>query len=173
MKYCEKCRAIFGNEKKSCPKCGKKLTSDIYPENLVYMTTATGFELERIEAALNEASVPFECKSIKRQAVMRLLNSAPPESYDILAPIFAYDDAYSILAGINAINPDEITEPDEDLINDIKTERKKHNETVDSISPQKQRMIKIFSAIAFLLILAFVVWGTDYITALIKQALGF
>lgn len=172
MKYCEKCSAIFKNSGQNCPKCRRKLTENIYPENLVYMTTATGFELERIESALKEVDIPYTRKSPKMQIAMRLLNSAPAENCDILVPIFAYDDAYTVLAGIGAIDPEKSLEPDESMLKEIRAARKKHNGDIDSMSPRKRILIKVLSLFGFLLLLALVTWGTDYLILLIKNLFG-
>ncbi len=172
MKYCKKCSAVFKSSSTPCPYCGRPLTEDIAPENWAAMALATGFELERIEAALKDADIPYTLKSPKKQMSMRALNTAPMENYHVLVPIFAYDDAYELLAGINALNFEQVTEPDEEMLKEIESLRQKHNSEIDEMSPRKRRLIKIFSAIAFIVILALVVFATDAVMVWVKQLFG-
>ncbi|MGN0538007.1 MAG: hypothetical protein ACI4M3_08535 [Acutalibacteraceae bacterium] len=172
MKYCKKCSALFKNNQTQCPYCNRSLTEDIAPESWASMALATGFELERIEAALKTADIPYTLKSPKKQMSMRALNSAPMENYNVLVPVFAYDDAYELLAGINALDFDKVTEPDKEMLKEIETARQKHNNDIDEMSPRKRRLVKIFSALAFIIILALVVFATDTVMAWVKQLFG-
>lgn len=169
MKYCKKCSALFNNTKGQCPYCSRPLMDNPAPEAWVAMTLATGFELERIEAALKSNDIPYTLKSPKKQSTLRALNAAPMENYHVLVPIFAYDDAYELLTDINVLDADKIAEPDEEMLKEIETARKRHNSEIGDMSPAKRRIVKVLSATAFLIILALVVFATDVITAWVKS----
>ena len=167
MKYCGKCKEIyFSDNYIKCRYCGKKLISDPSSWSPVHIITANGFELERIRAAVESADIPYSYQESKNDAGIQILNSAPPENCDVFVPLSAYNDALEVLIGIGALKENDI--PDIDDENKALLEDTKKNTENEELSPQKARLIRILSAIAFLIILAGVVYLTDLFTGFIK-----
>lgn len=166
MKYCTRCKLIADNDKDICKKCGKKLISNPNHYSAVKIVTANGFELERIRAALTDAEVSFSVQETKQDTGLQILNSAPPENCNVFVPISDYDEAVSVLAGIGALNDDEIPEIDEQTQEDINKAKKEAEN--DEMSPRKRFWVKLLSLIGFLIVIAGVVYLTDFLVAFIK-----
>lgn len=168
MKYCTKCKKLFMKDHKEvCPNCSRKLISDPNHFSPVHIVTANGFELERIRAALNSAEIPYSYQEELHDAGIQILNSAPPENCEVFVPISAYDDAVDTLVGIGAIKDDDIPDINEENKQQLKLSKKKSEE--EELSPQKARLVRILSAIAFLIILTGVVYFTDFLIAVVKS----
>ena len=172
MKYCTRCKRIFFNaEKESCPLCQRKITENPNHYSPVYAVTANGFELERIRSVLDSEGISYSFNEARHDAGIQILNSAPPENCDIYIPLCEYEKAIELLKGAGAVSEEEAPEPDESSKEQLQqASRKAADEHMD---PKKARTVRIFSAIAFLLLLVGAVYLTDFIIALIKTALGF
>lgn len=170
MKYCSKCKKIyFDFEGERCPSCNRKLIDEPNHFSPVYIITANGFELERIRAALESADIPYSYQNEKRETGIRILNSAPPENCEVFVPVSAYQDAVDVLVGIGAITEDNIPEINKDDIEKLNKTKKEAAKEEEELSPGKARIIRIFSFIGFLLILAATVYFADVIVALVKN----
>ncbi len=168
MHYCTRCKELYSEDKEilKCPACGRKTIDNPNHFSPVKIITANGFELERIRAALNDGDIPYSYNESARDAGIQILNSAPPENCDVYVPLSAYPDAMEILAGIGAIK--EVNLPDNS--DEMFAKAKKEAEEED-LPPQKAQIIRILSAAAFLILIAGVVWLTDFIVELIKNLL--
>ena len=84
------------------------------------------------------------------------------DMFDILVPYELYEKAYDVAVGIGAIKleGEEIIEDDTDASAD---------EEFEEMSNSKRTAVKIVTAILFVVVLALVIYGTDFITAFIKS----
>lgn len=57
MKYCSKCKRLHNDEETVCKNCKAQLKTITDENTPVYLLTASGFELQRVKAALEDA--PF------------------------------------------------------------------------------------------------------------------
>ena len=164
MRYCTKCRRLIedDNEQK-CSVCGRKTISDPSHYSPVKIVTANGFELERIRASLDDADIPYSYQETYRDAGIQILNSAPPENCDVFVPLSAYRDASDVLIGIGALSEGDAAKIDEQTANKAKKAAED-----EELPPRKARMIRILSGIGFLLLLALVVWLTDFLFDFVK-----
>ena len=165
MRYCTKCKKLIKtSDSVSCPTCKRKTIDDPSHYSPVYIVTANGFELERIRAALHDADIPYTYNESRRDAGIRILNSAPPENCDVYVPLSAYQDAWDTLVGIGALSGAEEQNEDDPLLQKAKKEAKEEKE----LDPAKAKRIRVISLLAFLLILVIVAWLTDFVLELIK-----
>lgn len=170
MRYCTRCKRIyFNNENGLCPLCGRQMTDDPNILSPVYVLTANGFELERVRSVLDSEGIAYTVNEARHDAGIQILNSAPPENCDVYVTLSEYERAVETLKGSGAIS-DDIPEPDEKAKEQISEAKKKDQE--EHLDPKKARNIRIFSAIAFLLILVGVVYLTDFIIALVRKLFG-
>lgn len=165
MRYCTRCKSLCKDEKEKCPVCGKKTISDPSHFSPVKIITANGFELERIRSALEDANIPYSYNESANDTGLQILNSAPPENCDVFVPLSAYPETIDILAGIGALKDNDIPESSDEIFEKAKKEAKE-----EELPPQKAELIRILSALAFLAVIAAVVWLTDFIFELIKTA---
>lgn len=168
MKYCKKCKRIHNDTEEKCSTCGKSLLKITDENTPVYLLSASGFELKRIKAALEDAGIPSDNISQKHNFSAEAVTGYDISEYDILVPYSAYEKAYDICVGIGAINSGE-----EKIINDDGTLANNDTESIDEqfekMSGYKRTTVRIVSAILFLLLVAFAVYGTDFFTGLIKN----
>lgn len=159
MKYCNKCKHTFEDTQEFCSCCkSKKPLLTITDNNTpVYLTSADGFERERIQTALSDNGIPND-SVIKEEDIMPESVKGYSSSWrDILVPYSAYDKAYDICVGIGAIKLDDETE----IIDEPQEE-------FEPMSPAKRTTVKILSAILFVIVAALIIFGTDAITGFIK-----
>lgn len=165
MRYCTKCKKLYtGEETEKCYICGKKTISDPSHYSPVKAVTANGFELERIRAALDDAEIPYSYQEAPRDAGIQILNSAPPENCDVFVPLSAYEKAMEILIGIGAVKEEQFSGKDFEKLKEAEK-----TAADEELSPEKARKIRILSGIAFLLLLAVVVWLVDIGFELVKS----
>ncbi len=172
MRYCTRCKKIYvtENENEKCIVCGKKTINDPNYYSPVKIITANGFELERICAALDSEGIPYNYQQVRKDTGIQILNSAPPENCDLFVPLSAYEKAQDILVGIGAINEEDLSEIDENSKNQLKNAQKKADE--EELTPRKASLVRFFSAIAFLVIIAGVVFFADFLVELVKKLFG-
>ena len=60
MKYCSKCRRMYDDSEHNCTECRKHYALETLDDRTtpVYLTSASGFELDRIQAALEDDGIP-------------------------------------------------------------------------------------------------------------------
>lgn len=159
MNFCDKCKKVFSDNDTVCSVCGSTLSTLNDEETPVYLTEAFGFEKDRIMATLNEADIPY---SQYYKDKMPEQMSGDDYSACILVPLKSYNKALEVCKGIGAI--DEDVQP-LDFVD-------KTNEVIDykeeNRNAAKRTTIKILSMLAFLALVALAVFGTDFVTNLIK-----
>ena len=60
MKYCSKCKRLHNDEETVCKNCKAQLKTITDENTPVYLLTASGFELQRVKAALEDSTVPCD-----------------------------------------------------------------------------------------------------------------
>lgn len=169
MKYCTKCKKIYANENaERC--CGKKLIANPSTFSPVAAVTANGFELERIRASLNDAEVAYSVQQIRSDTGLQILNSAPPENCTVYVPLCDYETALSVLVGIGAIDQTAAPEFSEQDLAEL--QKAKEQSQTEELSPKKRLTVQVLSFIGFLLILAGVVYLTDWLMSFVTPYLG-
>lgn len=89
LRYCEKCKRIFYDNKKLCEGCSEKLRT-VADDDLVSMLNVGSFEKERIKIVLEDSSIDAVYEKNRRK-------------YDISIRYSDYDKAADILMKIDAL----------------------------------------------------------------------
>lgn len=167
MKYCKKCKRIYYENKDVC-ECGstKFLNEAPKPSDPVYLTTASGFELDRITATLSDEEIPFGTHLAKKaSSSVPAISGTVTGNTDILVPFSQMQEARDVLIGISAKEyPEENLETD----NNKKNENKKDKLPLEEMSRAKRTTVKIISLVMFLALIMAVVFATDFVTGWIK-----
>lgn len=172
MKYCKKCNLLVKDNINNCTKCGRALNdSMLLAKSPVVVVTASGFEKERICAVLKDKNIPYSVRVVTQKGVSTESNAVTGNSktkHDIIVPYEFYNKAMEQLIGINAVQLDdkEIQKLTEALEKEEKSNKKPD---ADDYFSSKNRIIRIVSAIAFLVLVALVVFGVDAVIAIIKS----
>lgn len=161
MKYCKKCKRVYQDEMEYCTSCRSRkpllpLTDSSTP---VYLTSADGFERERIQTALTDNGIPNDSVIVEEDIMPASVKGYSSSWRDILVPYSAYDKAYDICVGIGAVK----LEGEEKIIDE-----EPPAEELEDMPPAKRTTVKILSAILFIIVAALIIFGTDAITGFIK-----
>ena len=132
-------------------------------ENLKFLMSASGFELERVRTALSDNGIPNDSKPKKRNFSAKAVTGVDISEQDIYVAESDYEKAYDLCVGIGAITPEgeEVTVQEDD-------ELLPEEEQLEEMPKGKRIAVRIISAVLFLLIAAAVIFGTDFITNWIK-----
>ena len=168
MKYCKVCKRMYSDSEECCTKCKKHyLLDNIEDQNTpVYLTTATGFELDRIREALEDGGIPSTSQAQAKALSADAVTGNDKTDRDILVPFSALEEARDICIGIGAINPDgeEVKIDEQDVEDAVDSDADEY----EAMSPAKRTTVKIISAVLLIIIVCLVIWGTDAITGWIK-----
>lgn len=163
MKYCSKCKRLHNDEETVCKNCKAQLKTITDENTPVYLLTASGFELQRVKAALEDSTVPCDatikkCMENKYSKSIKAYTGYDDLTYDVYVPYSAYEKAFDTCVGIGAIK----LEGEEILDEDVEY----------TMTGAKRTTVRIVSALLLLLIVAGVVFGTDAIMNFIKEFFG-
>lgn len=165
MKYCPKCRKLYNDEDTvcTCSECKKKALETIADETTsVYLCDGDVIERDRVQAALEDSGIPSTYKRHMVSGNSQVVTGMDLDSFDILVPYELYEKAYDVAVGIGAIKV-EGTEIIEDNYDPAVTEE------FEEMSRSKRTTVRVLSAILFIIVLALIIYGTDFITAFIKS----
>lgn len=171
MKYCKKCKRLHNDFDEKCSNCGRPLYEVADDNTSVYLLSASGFELNRVKTALEDSGIPCDNVSQKHSFSAEAVTGYDSGEYDILVPFGAYEKSYDTCVGIGAIKKDgeQITD---DAVDSSDEAEPNLDEQFEKMSGVKRTTIRVVSAILFLLLVAFAVYGTDYITGFVKNLFG-
>lgn len=130
-------------------------------ENLKFLVSASGFELERIRTALSDNGIPNDSKPQKRNFSAKAVTGTDISIQDIYVAESDYEKAYDLCVGIGAIK----LEGEETILE----EEAAAAEEFEDMPSGKRTAVRIVSAILFVLLAAMVIFGVDAITGWIKS----
>lgn len=161
MKYCRKCKRLLEDSRQECD-CGAKTLSSDQPKSNdpVYLTTAHGFELDRLESALEDGKIPYEIRPVKKASIgVPVISGATNSDTDILVPFSKIGNAEDIVIGISASEfPGEAIDPGSQT----------QTAEPEEMSGGKRLAVQIISVAMLLALIAAVVFATDFVTGWIK-----
>ncbi|MER2148334.1 MAG: hypothetical protein ABS987_04170 [Ruminococcus sp.] len=131
-------------------------------ENLKFLVSASGFELERIRTALSDNGIPNDSKPQKRNFSAKAVTGTDISIQDIYVAESDYEKAYDLCVGIGAIK----LEGEETILGEEEADAVEKFEDMPS---GKRTAVRIVSAILFVLLAAMVIFGVDAITGWIKS----
>lgn len=174
MKYCKTCKTICKDSQTRCAECGGKLAAVTDVNEPVRLCVIGGTERALLSGMLEDAGIPF----LENNTFPQGLANEIVTGYDVklsnislLVPFSALPKASELLGSIETVN-----NPVEPMLDDINAHishiRSGSAEEDKKMSPALRTTVKVVSAIAFLIIVALVVLGTDKITEFIKGLFG-
>lgn len=167
MKYCKNCGKILeqDNEKCFCRKKGEIINSEPAKDFPVVAIRASGFEKERICAALGDDKIPYSIRIAQKQFSSNAVTGSSNADYDILVPYGFYFEAVKLLVGINALkmNEAQLEALEKNLI-----KNKQDEFDIEDYYSTKNKVIRMISVVLVLAIMAGVVLGVDAVMAIIK-----
>lgn len=131
-------------------------------DNLKFLVSASGFELERIRTALSDNGIPNDSKPQKRNFSAKAVTGTDISIQDIYVAESDYEKAYDLCVGIGAIK----LEGEETILGE---EEAAAVEEFEDMPSGKRTAVRIVSAILFVLLAAMVIFGVDAITGWIKS----
>ena len=131
-------------------------------ENLKFLVSASGFELERIRTALSDNGIPNDSKPQKRNFSAKAVTGTDISIQDIYVAESDYEKAYDLCVGIGAIK----LEGEETILGE---EEAAAVEEFEDMPSGKRTAVRIVSAILFVLLAAMVIFGVDAITGWINS----
>lgn len=162
MKYCSKCKRLYNDEDLSCNVCKKSKLVEITDSSTpVYLCSGDVMERDRVQAALSDSGIPSDYIRNMVTANSQVITGKDFDGFDILVPYELYEKAFDIAVGIGAVKLEG-----EELIQD---EFDDGIEEFEAMSSSKRTTVRIVSAILLILLLAGVIYGVDFIVALIKN----
>lgn len=198
MKYCSHCCTLF-ERGAICPDCKRELRKEIKDNDPVTVIRADGFERERIVAALRDNGVPCIEQFDKRERSADAVTGKLTAKVKIEVPFAALEQARDILVGIGAVRlegetvlknecmPSGVSENSTKTFEyshtpkkgvQLKEKGKKKRKTNESkpepqweeMSRTKRNVVRLVSAILFIIVVALVIFGTDFIMGIIKES---
>lgn len=176
MKFCSECKRAHMDDVNICPVCDRKLKSIQDINEPVLLCVTGGVERSIVCGALTDAQIPYIETVYGKQGVSNDLVTG----YDvklsniaITVPYSALPKAYDVLLSVGIENDDikPIAQKAQADIEEYKSKLKETNKD-KPMSNAKKTTVKVLSAIGFLVLVAAVVFGTDYVIELIKNLLG-
>lgn len=175
MKFCKECKKLYDGTDAMCPECRKKYIEISDINEPVRLCVTGGVERSAICGALRDAEIPFVEQQYGKMGVAneivtgydaKLLNVA------ILVPYSAIPKAYEIARSLELCD-DSFESIVKKALSDIEGYKKNGAQKKDTqMSNAKRTTVKVLSAIAFFILVALVVFGTDYVIELFKNLFG-
>lgn len=165
--YCNCCHKLY-EDKRTCPTCKEQiLTKKINSSTPVAVVSAFGIEKDRITAALTDADIPYATRAEKKEASAKAVTGVDNAKYRIEVPYSYYDKAMEVLIGINAVSADDYSASDEEADSTTAQDQAIIDE-FEEMSSGKRIAVRIVSVVLFILLVALVIGGVDFITGIIK-----
>ncbi len=166
MKYCPKCKRMYNDEENRCARedCKGKALKPVEDETeSVYLCSGDVIERDRVQAALSDSGIPSVYVRHSVTANSQVVTGQDFDGFDILVPYELYEKAYEVAVGIGAIKLDG-----EKIIEDDNTETVEPH-PLEEMSRSKRTTVRVVSAILLIIVVALVIYGTDFITKLIGE----
>lgn len=175
MKFCKECKKLYDGTDTVCTHCDKKYKDIVDINEPVQLCVVGGVERNIVSGALRDADIPFVEKQYGQSGVANEIVTgydAKLLNISIEVPYSAVVKAYEAIKAVGIENKE--VEPLLDKIQaDIdayKLNMPKDESTQMSVA--KRTTVKVLSAIAFIILVALVVFSTDYVMELLKNLFG-
>lgn len=158
MKYCSKCKKLIFSDDIKC-SCGKKLTENPNDDVPVVLIVAESVDKERIKASLDDSDIPYSMQIQNDRTNVTSVPGIETAAYRFLVPLGFYKKAVDVLVGISAM---ELPEHYDDILTTDEPEW-------EEMSPTKRNVVRILSALGFIILVWLCVAGVDLIAELITS----
>ena len=134
---------MYDDSEHNCTECRKHYALETLDDRTtpVYLTSASGFELDRIQAALEDGGIPSTSQAQEKALSADAVTGSDKSNRDILVPFNALDKARDVCIGIGAIKPEgeEIKVEGQDVEDAVNSEI----DESEIMSPAKRTAVKI------------------------------
>ena len=171
MKYCKFCKELCFGEALPFDGCKHKLEEITDINEPVRLCIAGGTERAMITGLLKDAEIPFLEQNIQPQGVANDIVTGYDvklSNIGILVPFSALPKANELLSSVETLTNDIEPHMDEIKSHITYLKNKSQAEKDKPMNPALKTTIKVLSALAFLVLVALVVFGTDAVTGFIK-----
>lgn len=166
MKYCPKCKRMYNDEETACSheECKSKALKTVEDESeSVYLCTGDVIERDRVQAALEDSGIPSVYVRHGVTANSQVVTGQDFDGFDILVPYELYQKAYDVAVGIGAIKLEG-----EEIIEDDNSEPIEPH-PLEEMSRSKRTTVRVVSAILFVIVVALVIFGVDFVMKWITE----
>ena len=162
MLYCDSCQ-VLSQDEETCPRCGGHKLRPVTVNDPVLLFTAWEQEAEHIAAAFDDEGIPhMERVQEGGSASTILLGRNRCTQVSIFVPFGEIEHACDVMRGIHVLNDD--AEEDSKAGNPESSKRETADKKDDvPMSRGKRIAVRIFSVIAFILLIWAVVSAADTI----------
>lgn len=164
MKYCPKCKKLYNDTETNCAcaDCKRKELKTIEDKTTsVYLCSGDVIERDRVQAALSDSGIPSDYVRHMVTGNSQVVTGMDLDGFDILVPYELYEKAYDVAVGIGAIELEGAKIIEENFDDGV--------EEFEEMSRSKRTTVRVLSAILLIIVLALVIYGTDYIMTVIKS----
>ena len=157
---------MYNDEDTACARedCKGKALKPVEDEKeSVYLCSGDVIERDRVRAALEDSGVPSVYVRHGVTANSQVVTGQDFDGFDILVPFELYEKAYDVAVGIGAIKLEG-----EEIIEDENFEEIEPH-PLEEMSRSKRTTVRVVSAILLIIVVALVIYGTDFITKWISE----
>ena len=159
MLYCATCQVLV-REEECCPVCGSRKLREAEPNDPVLLITADRLEAEAILSAFKDDNIPCEQRDSGPGSLPTFFPRPSYDNVNLFVPFEAVDRCREILKAMG-------------ILDEKKQRRKKEapeplEEQTEPLSPARKKILRILSAIAFLLLIFSVVSISDRAVSFVK-----
>lgn len=158
MKYCSKCKKLVFSDTTKC-ECKGKLSEKIDLNMPAQLVVASDMNKEIIKTALGKGKIPYSTKTVSKVTPVWGVEDGAEVFY---VPISFFKKGIDALVGVSAMEiPDYYDKLD--LPEDPEWEE---------MSPLKRRLVKVFSALGFIVVVWICVVAVDLVANFLSNLMG-
>lgn len=160
MKYCPKCKKVYMDNVEICTECKNKQTIVIEEKHTpLLLCNCNASQREMLMSALKENGIVSSYTNQTQNSGMAM------EGYDVSVPAGMYKQACKIAVEMGMLNIDDDFC---DAVEQLEFEPDDEDAFAE-MSPAKRTTVRVLSALAIIVLFALVIFGVDYVMALIKN----
>lgn len=163
MKYCPKCKKLYNDSDLvcTCEDCKSRVLKTVEDEQTsVFLCSGDVLERDRVQAALSDEGIPSVYTRHMVTGGSQVVTGMDMDGFDILVPYELYEKAYDVAVGIGAIKLEGCEIVDEEF---------PQQDEAEEMSDRKRTAVRVVSAILFIILVALVIFCTDFATGYIKS----
>ena len=161
MLYCPVCQTLLKEGETACPNCKNKKYREVCPNDPVLLVKANEMDSDRIFAVLQEHEIPYEERMDNQAPVSSVYIGRTAYAYKcIYVPYAALEQSKTLLEAIGVSLQEE----------EVQQEDRSHE--ADTMSRGKRFVVRVISAVLFILLVWAVVTAVDSLVAFVKDALA-
>ncbi len=179
MPFCPKCKTEYPKETTNCLICGSKLAAKRDNGEAFLISVNEGFPAKMIEGSLRTANIPFVKKGHSgSEGFARFDTKYDSLGADFYVPSPLLQKAKAALPPVDGANKDGTPfEADDVSDEDSGSTDEIDDTTLSDIQggdqPETGRLKRIYGTIFFLILMALVIFGVDFVMNIIRSLLGY